>query len=117
MMTATEMVRSIREMTTMETATPGSVQVKKSFLRDVANKLEELDERCDIMMEYEKQDTEEVKRDLLWVAKNGQPQCDRERVRKGLMLIHELEEEVERLNDQLRRAYGFVAQSAVGGDF
>ena len=52
-MTVSEMVTTIREMVSMETKQPDSVLVKKSFLRDVADKLEEMDERIAIMAESE----------------------------------------------------------------
>ena len=51
--TVSEMVISLREMASMKTEQPDSVLVKKTFLRDVADKLEELDERIAIMAESE----------------------------------------------------------------
>lgn len=50
-MTTSEMVTALREMATMATVQQDSVLVKKSFLKDVANMLEDLDERVGIMME------------------------------------------------------------------
>ena len=50
-MTTSEMVTAIREMATMATVQQDSVLVKKSFLKDVANTLEDLDERVGIMLE------------------------------------------------------------------
>lgn len=52
-MKVSEMVTSLREMASMETAQPDSVLVKKSFLRKVADKLEDMDERIAIMAESE----------------------------------------------------------------
>lgn len=50
-MKTSEMVTSLREMATMATVQQDSVLVKKSFLKDVANMLEDLDERVGIMLE------------------------------------------------------------------
>ena len=50
-MTTSEMVTALREMATMATVQQDSVLVKKSFLKDVANMLEDLDERVEIMLE------------------------------------------------------------------
>lgn len=52
-MTTSEMVTALREMATMATVQQDSVLVKKSFLRDVADRLEDMDERIAIMAESE----------------------------------------------------------------
>lgn len=52
-MKTSEMVISLREMATMATVQQDSVLVKKSFLRKVADKLEDMDERICIMLESE----------------------------------------------------------------
>ena len=52
-MTTSEMVISLREMASMKTEQPDSVLVKKSFLREVADRLEDMDERIAIMAESE----------------------------------------------------------------
>lgn len=52
-MKTSEMVTSLREMATMATVQSDSVMVKKSFLRDVADRLEDMDERIAIMAENE----------------------------------------------------------------
>ena len=52
-MTTSEMVTTLREMATMATVQQDSVLVKKIFLRKVADKLEDMDERIAIMAESE----------------------------------------------------------------